>query len=358
MKFSVVSYHVPDPEGSAAGRILLATCDGLIAEGHEVEVWSWQPDQPTFALPPWCTWRPLGAESRVRTRARALMRPRSDIVQAGWSPPEDAVAVADDFISFAAVAASPRSVVTFHYLTFLDARALARHSAREMQERRAERRAARRAALVLAYSPRVTGSLTVPANVVPIALPVPPAPIEMVEAPVAAVMADWRWPPNRWALDRLLRAWPAVRLRVPSARLLLGGRELRDVGTIAGVEVLGRVAQGVDILAQACVLPFPCPATSGPKVKVLDALAHGLPVVTTPAGVEGVAGGRDGAVITSIPGFADALADVLLDPERRGALGAAGRAGVVAVHGPRPAARARLAVCQTAFASDQLPRGA
>jgi glycosyltransferase involved in cell wall biosynthesis len=86
---------------------------------------------------------------------------------------------------------------------------------------------------------------------------------------------------------------------------------------------------------------------------VLEALAHGVPVVTTPAGVEGLCLAEDeGAVVVDGGGFAQALAKLLADPDERRRLGATGRAAMVAHHAPVPAARARVAALRDALGID------
>jgi glycosyltransferase involved in cell wall biosynthesis len=120
------------------------------------------------------------------------------------------------------------------------------------------------------------------------------------------------------------------------------------VGTIAGVKLVGEIPRAADLLQEIAVTAFPCPNTSGPKVKVIESLAYGVPVVTTPAGIEGVAveeGG--GAVVADSERFAAALAETLADPEGRAHLSRMGRAAVVAAHGPKGAAQARLAALNT-----------
>ncbi|MGH2784723.1 MAG: glycosyltransferase family 4 protein, partial [Actinomycetota bacterium] len=216
--------------------------------------------------------------------------------------------------------------------------------------RRAEARAARGARVVLAYSDRVADALAVPASFVPIAYPVPPESSAPVEEPVAAVLADWRWPPNRIALTRLLHLWPAVRERVPSARLLLAGKGLERMDASEGVRVLGFVPDSAEVLAQAAVVPFPIPDTSGPKVKVLEAIASGIPVVTTSAGIEGLVLPRGcGAIVATGARFVEELASLLQDPVHREALGRSGRRAVLAAHAPGPAARRRVAVLREAL---------
>ena len=342
MNIAIVSAHLPEPEGTAAGRVLLATAEGLLDLGHRVRVWSWRPAPPESGadLPSWCTWSPpRGSSSRVRS----VLSPRTESATSGFAPGDDEVVVADEFLSFAATASARCRVVTLHYSTSIDCRALGRRTAQDVQNLRAENRAVRAADLVLAYSPRVAGAALVPARFVPVAVPVPVGAVPPVEEPVAAVLADWTWPPNRAALDALLGAWPLVGDRVPGARLRLAGRGLEAVGQITGVEVLGTVRSSADVLAGAAVVPFPVPPTSGPKVKVLEALAHGIPVVTTGPGAEGLClPDGAGVVRTTRAGLADDLASVLADPVRRASLGVDGRAAVLAAHAPRPAAAARV----------------
>ena len=334
MRIDVLSRHLPQPEGTAAGRVLLATVEGLLAEGCQVTVTSWAPEPPTSALPSWCAWRPLPEEPAWRRRGRALIHPRSDVVRLGWSP--EGRAVADDPLS--APALPEGGVATLHYVTALDLAALARRpTARDVQDLRAERRLRGRA--LLTYSDRVARWCG--GTAVPVAVTVPSAPLPPVERPVAGLLADWTWPPNRAALATLLRLWPTVRAQLPAARLELSGRGSDAIGTIEGVRVLGQVPQAADALERLAVLAFPCPETSGPKVKVLEAAAHGTPVLTTPAGAEGL---HSQAVQTvESDRFADALVALLRDPARRVELATRARTDVLRVHAPGPAARARLA---------------
>jgi glycosyltransferase involved in cell wall biosynthesis len=156
------------------------------------------------------------------------------------------------------------------------------------------------------------------------------------------MIADWAWPPNQAALSRLFADWPTVRHAVPTARLLIAGRGSVRAKVPAGVEVVGEVSEARDVLSRAAVLAFPCPPTSGPKMKVLEALSWGLPVVTTPAGVEGIAVSPEAVAVVDERGFADELAAVLRDPQRRTRMAALGRADLVRQHAPQRAAALRL----------------
>jgi glycosyltransferase involved in cell wall biosynthesis len=261
------------------------------------------------------------------------------------------VVVAEDPLSWPVVANSPNAAVVFHYLTRIDAPTLRRPTPADVQDIRHEGRVSRHAPGVLALSDRVRARLGDRARVVPMAYPMPAAPLDLVDEPVVALLASWNWAPNHAALRTLLECWPVVRDEVPGARLLLAGRGLEStgVGALAGVEQVGAVTVPADVLSRAAVVAYPCPGTSGPKVKVIEAMAHGVAVLTTEAGVEGLAVNEpDRPAVVLARDFAGALIDLLRDPARRAEMAQRGRPAVVAGHAPLVAARARVSALSEA----------
>lgn len=340
----LVSRHVPRPQGTAAGRALFALGAGLVSMGVPLTVHSWDPDANGDDLPAWCRHHDLAPEPRWRATARSVLHPVHEVVRSGLGPFDPgAVVVADDPPSFPAVASHPEATVTVHYSTALDRRAVAgRPTLREIQLERAERAAVRSATRVLAYSPRVAAATGQGAIAVPIATPVPTETPPVPDAPRAAVVGTWSWGPNRVALEVLLRAWPDVRRSVPGAVLTVAGPGSEAVAG-PGVKGLGRVADPAEVLAAAAVVPFPCPPSSGPKVKALEALAHGRILVTTVHGVEGIWADGPVARICREADVAAELIGVLSEPLAAADLATAGRAAVLAHHAPHAAARHRVA---------------
>ncbi|HVV75164.1 MAG TPA: glycosyltransferase [Mycobacteriales bacterium] len=345
MKIEVVTYHLPHPDGTATGRHVYAIWDAVRTMGHEVSAWCWGRAPDDLEPPSWVRCSPFHDRGGWRRKPATLVRPRGGLASVGWEPTAGAVAWAEEPESYAAVERAQRRGVTIYHSEVLDAVALRRPRPEVIQSVRAERHVVRRAGVAIAFSPRVA-RVTGVKNLCPVTLPIPSAPLDFVAEPVAVMIADWGWPPNQAALRRLLDHWSMVRAEVPGATLLVAGRGLTDPIVVDGVEVMGEVTQARDALSRAAVLAFPCPPTSGPKMKVLDALAWGLPVVTTVAGVEGIKLGADTVAIADDDTYFATLVEVLRDPQRRALMATAGRADVLASHRPEQAAEARLALIE------------
>ena len=106
-----------------------------------------------------------------------------------------------------------------------------------------------------------------------------------------------RYPPNiegaRWLVREVL---PDLRSRIPDVTVrLVGdhGPELEELHDPPRVFVVGRVPDMADELARADLVVVPVRYGSGTRVKILEAFAHRIPVVSTSAGAEGI-GGVDG----------------------------------------------------------------
>jgi glycosyltransferase involved in cell wall biosynthesis len=354
MRLAVVTNHLPHPGGTAAGRQLWAWVEAALHAGHAVDAWCWGTAPAGLDPPDWCRWEPFTPLSGWRVKLDTVRRPRHAIAGAGWQPAFDPDVVwVDDWGSQPVVPPEMRTVLTVHYSVSIDANATRRWSPALVQDLRGERRGVRSASRSVALSERVRRSVGAD-GVVPATTSLPTMPVMPVEEPVALMLANWAWRPNQVALDRLLRAWPDVLERVRGATLLLAGRNLGTVGTMPGVRVLGEVADPVEVMAQAAVFVFPCPASSGVKVKVMDAMFAGLPVLTTPAGVEGLSVDDAGVFVEKVSGFGDAMVRVLSNPVGRASVAQAARGQVAAGHHPDVAAAQRLAAAAAVTARGRL----
>jgi len=142
-------------------------------------------------------------------------------------------------------------------------------------------------------------------------------------------LGGMHWPPNseglRWMVQNVL---PIVREQIPDVELLAVGKDPpSDLQNTGGLSLPGYV-EDVEPIWDGCrVFVVPLLSGGGMRVKILDAWAHGLPVVSTSIGAEGIeikAG--DNILIADTPaGFAQAIVRILRDDELAGQLGASGR---------------------------------
>ncbi len=142
------------------------------------------------------------------------------------------------------------------------------------------------------------------------------------------------WGPNRDAALWLGREiWPQVERRVPGARLLLVGRD-PDAAVRAlaspSVEVVPSPPDVRPWLEQAAVAVAPLRAGGGSRLKILEALDAGRPVVATPLGAEGLERllGRGVFLADDARGLADTIAELLLSHDRGRRAGVEGHAEV------------------------------
>jgi glycosyltransferase involved in cell wall biosynthesis len=171
-----------------------------------------------------------------------------------------------------------------------------------------------------------------------VALPPSPtaAPRHLSGGPLIAFAGRLR---TRKAAAVLLAAMPSVLARVPGARLLvLGGGEqeaavaamVRRLGLAAAMELPGVLPRSEVVRRLAGADLFCLPSTyEGLPLAILEAMSLGLPVVATAVSgnPEAVEHGVSGLLVPpeSASALADALVELLLDPERRVRMGAAAR---------------------------------
>jgi sugar transferase (PEP-CTERM/EpsH1 system associated) len=127
------------------------------------------------------------------------------------------------------------------------------------------------------------------------------------------------------------RIWPRVQAQVPDAQLqIVGGNPspaVRRLGQLPGVEVIGYVDDLRPYIAEAAVAIAPLRIGSGTRLKILEAMSMSRAVVSTTLGCEGLAvvNGEHLLVADEPDAFADYVATLLRNPERRAALGQAAR---------------------------------
>lgn len=115
----------------------------------------------------------------------------------------------------------------------------------------------------------------------------------------ALFVGNFRWLPNRQAAAELVnKIWPKVTARISDAQLTVVGRHMpqelkRLCRKTVSVSVREDVEDIVSAYHDADVLIAPHAIAGGTKYKMLEAMAAGTPVVTTPQGMEGISAEPD-----------------------------------------------------------------
>ena len=136
-------------------------------------------------------------------------------------------------------------------------------------------------------------------------------------------LGSWRHDPNRVAVDWFVRqVLPHILAQEPDAKLVVVGSDPPPEHTYsdhaAHLRMLGYVEDVREPLAQYALFVCPILSGSGVRVKLLEAFAAGIPVVSTFVGAEGLAT-KDGefcALSDDPAGFAGHVVALLRDPER------------------------------------------
>lgn len=156
------------------------------------------------------------------------------------------------------------------------------------------------------------------------------------DAGLLAFVGDLRWRPNADGVSWFAREiWPSLRSRVSSARVDVLGRGATDALRSLGDDrfrFMGDADDTRETWRRATVAVVPLRVGGGTRLKILEAAAIGVPVVSTTIGAEGLTfeDGRDILVRDSPAAWVEALANLLDQPKRRAQLADAARARVEA----------------------------
>ena len=134
-------------------------------------------------------------------------------------------------------------------------------------------------------------------------------------------VGSFRHDPNRVAVDWFVsKVLPLILARQPHAKLVIAGSDPPPAHTYAdyatNLEMLGYVDDVRDALARYAIFVCPILSGSGVRVKLLEAFAAGIPVISTTVGAEGLAR-KDGefcALADEPAAFAERVLALLADP--------------------------------------------
>jgi sugar transferase (PEP-CTERM/EpsH1 system associated) len=133
-------------------------------------------------------------------------------------------------------------------------------------------------------------------------------------------------------VDFAREVWPLVRERRPELVFTIVGRDpsaaVRELALIPGVEVTGTVDDVRPFYREATAAVVPLKTGGGSRLKILEAMAAGVPVISTRLGAEGIdVKDRENVLLAETANeFRDAITEIIDDHELRDKLLKTGRA--------------------------------
>jgi len=324
LRVVVVMIEPPLPFGGAAARWYYVLLRGLLERGHRVTAFAVcsnpldvEKAASMFPAPQYdLRCYPIEHRNGVAGKLETIRRPHSylfsdrvrrdlaDVLREGY----DVLHLEMLWSGWTALEVDPaKVVVNLHYLyaiddgnsTFVDIRTGLQRALRK----RAERNLLHRFGTIATITPQlqaaareITGG-KVPVYWFPFAIDsalyrfVPVA--ERPPQPIVSLIGSMNWRPSHSAAVRLLtRLWPGIKQQVPDAKLRIVGWRARSMlhqyVDLHDVEIVENVPDIRPFFNDSSVLVHVPDHASGIKVKIVEAMAFGVPVVTNTEGIEGL----------------------------------------------------------------------
>jgi glycosyltransferase involved in cell wall biosynthesis len=393
LRVILVLTEPPLPFGSAVGRWYYVLLRGLVERGHRVTAFaacnkheelaqagelfpSSHYDLRCFPYP-----RRRGLLAKFET----LRRPFSYMFGPGLRRDLDRV-LADgyDILHLEGLVSSwvgqrdpERELVTIQFLFAIDLAEVRPQGLRQWVERwqmlSLERRLIPRIKYLLSCTPRLVPylqALNPQAEITTVPLGIDVAQYryipdqERTGQPLVSVIGSMNWYPSRSAAERLLiRLWPQIKKQVPEASLQIVGWKAREVLKpylgLPDVSIEENVPDIKPYFQRTGVLLYAPGRGSGIKIKVQEALAFGIPVVTTSEGVEGIPAvdGIHVGLAEEDAGLIERTVRLLQDPQSQNRQRQAGRALLEAHCSPKPTLDALEAIYQKMITAREGKKG-
>ena len=361
MRIILVMIEPPLPFGNAAARWFYVLLKELVARGHDVTSFAACSKETEiaeahklFPAPDYdLRCYPFPKREGVGNKLETILRPysymfskelRSDL-DATLAEGYDVLHLEQLWAGWLAIDRPEKAVVNVHHLIMIDQEFLTPKTLRQRMERylvfKAEKALIRKLRHFRSCSPRLvpvmkkfnpTGRyVTVPVGIDPGQYPYIPDD-KRSAAPVVSVIGNMTWYPSSSAAIRLLtKLWPEIKRRVPEARAQIVGWSARstlmEFLDLPDVTIVENVPDMQPYFERTSVLCYPPTRGSGMKIKILESLGYGIPVVTTSEGSEGLPAidGVHMGIAEDDAGLIDRVVELLLDPAEQNRQRAAGR---------------------------------
>jgi glycosyltransferase involved in cell wall biosynthesis len=159
------------------------------------------------------------------------------------------------------------------------------------------------------------------------------------DADVISFVGRMDYYPNQECMLRFCKeVLPRIQEQRPSARLIIVGADpspsILNLGRIPGVTVTGSVADVRDFVRRSAVMAAPLAIARGTQNKILEAMAMGVPVVTSTIAASGVDAVKNEHLLVADDAeeCAQTILRVMQDPDYRREFARAGLARVKSHH--------------------------
>ena len=357
LRVILVMIEPPLPFGNAAARWFYVLLRELVARGHRTTAFAAcsrakEMDEARVLFPaPKYDLRvyPFPHRSGLKAKLEILRRPysymfgpdlKADLdreLAAGY----DVLHLEQLWCGWVGLGHAGNSVVNVHYLHSIDLAEAGTGRYQKWLMNRAEARLLRSYPRVITLSDRLADGIwrvnpRSAVSVVPLGIDSSLYPYiaddRRTAEPVVSVIGSMNWYPSHSAAVRLMtRLWPEIKRRIPNARVQIVGWQARSALKafleMPDVTIEEDVPDIRPYFEQTGVMLYSPGRGSGMKIKILESLGFGVPVVTTSEGVEGLPAvdGVHAGVCEDDAGLIDRAVELLRDPARQNRQRAAGR---------------------------------
>lgn len=150
-------------------------------------------------------------------------------------------------------------------------------------------------------------------------------------SPTILYVGNFTWLQNAEAVEVLVsQVWPKIKKEIADCQLWIVGKNITSkIKNYASADI--KISEALpdirDAYLNSTALVAPIKGPGGTRLKILEAMASGLPVVTTPVGAEGLGltNNKHALIDKDIPRLADLAINLIKDEKLAQRLGVAGK---------------------------------